>query len=947
MLNEWSIPFVGREEELASISEHLQAWGTRRMIFIAGTGGIGKTRLLNEIALRFSNLPDFQLKIPEIIDFDDDRYQFPGNVGFTMARQLDVEVFEPYFEASRELHIAEERYGDTGIPTVTRKALAVNRIFIENFNAVTAKSRVLLRFDTTDAVFSDDTLSFKYLFDLASQLKNVITLIAGRNAEELYNELGMSLGSDASLITLQPFALADSRTYLQHKQKSLKVTLDTEWVEKLFVLAGGRPILIDMAIEWAQNHRSLEGSESLSLSDLQTLEQQAQSRSENAEIRLADLRRNFATEVVMPTAHLRTHLDRLKLVLAKVYPLDIEGIMQMLDISQHKAEQLLSKANRSVAIKRLPDERIKLHDAVQELINLYVWPQLDSKGEWEQSDSRNAIKYLTNKSEKLFKEMRSLRDNEYKLIGTASPSELMKAYGDRRDKEFEFWALRVERLRRQLQDDISQGLTMFWKDYDLALAESSSFNYRGSLLSTIEPYGDLESPRTDFEGKFLSKSERLRLQEEIALEARYSGMYDRAAFIYEKLLTKIPSDNERYLSVLKGQVNLWVRAGKLQDAMRANERALNLSQNLGLFDWELDFKITTGWVHRLMGKLDMAQRYYNDALRMAMAKDNDMRIALLYNSLAYVHALQHQDRAVSEIERAIVMWQKLVREREGTRFYLGQAYNIAGEICLELEQPEEALVYFELSWNIFNLEEAQNLSQGRQSLEWKSKSRSGRGFAYWQLAQHALSKGDKSAASSHLEAARVDLEWANKHAAPFDAPVILNRLGEVYFLKKNYPETERVWLQSINEARQIGDAFSELHSLSDLARVAFYHSIDEFSTWRDFEVYYKQYIRRRSPVFAILRGLLDTYLGHLALKAGQFDDAKRLYESGLIILAQKGTYGNFNLAGQLEFMETEVLPKTPNEIVRKLGGDLQEIWMKRTQDITALAYFRAWARQAD
>jgi hypothetical protein len=40
---------------------------------------------------------------------------------------------------------------------------------------------------------------------------------------------------------LKPFALSNGLTYLALKQETLKVTLDAEWVEKLFILAGGCP----------------------------------------------------------------------------------------------------------------------------------------------------------------------------------------------------------------------------------------------------------------------------------------------------------------------------------------------------------------------------------------------------------------------------------------------------------------------------------------------------------------------------------------------------------------------------------------------------------------------------------------------------------------------------------------------------------------------------------
>ncbi len=946
MVNKWSVPFINREEELATIQKHLQAWGSRCVIFISGDGGIGKTRLLSEVEQRFSDLERLPLRVPSIMDFDDEQYKVSGNVGFSLARQLDVNVFEPYFEASRELQLAEERWGSADSPLVVRKALAISRLFIENFNEVSNKSRVLLRIDTTDVISNDDTLSLTYMFDLASHLENMVMLIAGRNAEELYDTFGAELGDDAILISLQPFTLSNSRDYLALKQQMLKVTFDIEWMDKLFILAGGLPVLIDLAIEWAQAHRPLPEMENLSLSELEQLQQQAESDDSQAREHLESLQEQFKREIVMPIAQLHSPLDHLKLVLSKVPRLDLEGVMEMLNLNRQEATDLVDKATLSVAIKVLPDERLKLHDVVEELIKEHVWKELDPSGSWEQRDNRRAIDYLTRKSMALLTQVRKLKQHEYQVVDAADPSEVLTAYTERRDKEIDFWSLRTERLRRQLESNVYKGYELFGQDYKLARTESSGITYRSSLLSEIEPYADFEHPSVDINGNCLSEEDRVKVQRDIADEATYSGMYARAAQIYENLLTKIAPDSVDYISTLNGQANLLVRAGKLRDALRVNERALKLSQDIGSEEWKIKSALSIGWVHRLMGHLGAAQQHYNQALLLAMEHDDDERIALIYSQIAYVHALQHQNRALTEIQRAITMWQELVRKQEGNRFHLGLCYNVAGEICLELERPEEALVYFELSWNIFDIEEAHGLSQERQALEWKSKSRSGRGFAYWQLASTALRKEDEQAARNYLSAARDDLEWATEHAAPFDNPLILNRLGETYFLLEKYDQSAKVWQQSMKQARQIGDAFTELHSLSDLARLAFYHSLPKFPRWRDFETYYNRDYRRkyRGLYFEILHGLFHTYLGHLALKGKQIDEAIRLYDSGLSILAPTSTYASFNLAGQLEFMEEEVLPQINPETVREIAGRLQRTWIERTQDITALAYFRKWMR---
>ena len=55
------VPFIGRQKEIERISELTEQWGTRQIICIHGEGGIGKTRLLQEIHNQYSQ-PEHVLK---------------------------------------------------------------------------------------------------------------------------------------------------------------------------------------------------------------------------------------------------------------------------------------------------------------------------------------------------------------------------------------------------------------------------------------------------------------------------------------------------------------------------------------------------------------------------------------------------------------------------------------------------------------------------------------------------------------------------------------------------------------------------------------------------------------------------------------------------------------------------------------------------------------------
>ena len=937
---DWAVPFIGRDNELQLIHEQLLAWQTRRVLFVWGDGGVGKTRLLDEVGKRFDHSAEHIIKILPIIDFDDDKYKLSQNLGFTIAQQLDRHCFEPYLNALSQLYLAEKWAFEEGKPLLAERNGDINQTFIDCFNQASYKQRVVLRIDTTETLQNSTPLT--YLLDMASHLQNVLILVAGRNGKQLYEQYQTPLQEDALLLTLPAFAVADSRDYLECKQSLLKVTLNREWMDKLFFLVGGRPVLIDLAIEWAQAHRTLPWMESLSLAELEKWQQKADAGDEDALLMLGDMQAHFQREVVMPIADLESPLDYLKLVLAKVYPLDRAGIIEMLNLSEEEGDELIEQALDSVAIKRLPDARLKLQDVVQDLVNEHVWPVLDPNRAWERRENRRSIRYLTSKSNALLHQICQGKQLREQNIATVEPSDLLQASSIRRERENEFWILRIERLRRQLTIDVDAGYAQFEEDYQLASRVVPSANGRYGLLSVIEPYAAWGLPAPDMKGNVLREAQQITVLRLLARQMTFAGMYHDSAQIYEELLKIVPPDSEEYIATLYGQANQFARIGKLQQSLQVTERALQVANQLQHATWQIGCTIDKGWVYQLMGDLAQALFYYEAALKLAYQHDHIERIAKIYNNRAYVLVLLNQySQALNEVKQAIRLWEELAQNEERNRFSLAQSYHTAGEIYLELEQASDALPYFEHSLALFEQEEV-------RGSEWKSQARAGRGFAYWQLAWAKQQQQDDQSAQQYLTYALADLKWAAAHASTFNRASVLNRLGEVYFLLKRYAEAEETWQQGLQTAHQIEDALNELHSLANLARLARLHPVQSFATWHDFEHYYtEQYSTRHlAPHSDLMQGLFYSYLGHLALQERQLSDAIRLYQRGLPLLSQQITYAPFNLISQLNLIQNELLPQLPIPLVRQLGNELKQWWLENEHDMIALLHFREWSLYA-
>lgn len=909
------VRFLDRKKELSAIFQYLQDWGTSKFVCIHGPGGIGKTRLMQEIGERFQ-APDFEfpLSICDNIDFDDVHFHTPQNVGNAIAGQLGLDSFWAYLNALNDMQLAEYR----GAPAeyITRSSLEINNTFIDNFNRLSSKKRIVLRFDTTDALRGMKTA--EYILQISVELQNALVLFAGKDADAIFSMLKREVGDDAILMPLNPFDLSVGREYLLEKQEGIPFDLDSEWAEKLIILSDGFPILIDMAFDWVVRDIPIPRMQEIALSDLQRL---AESSAADDQEKLTELRTLFRKELVAPIRRIESDVDRLMLVLAKTNPLDVVGIGALLGMDRRKSQELFELSQSWTTIKVLPGGRIKLHDEVQYMLLKYVWPEIDPGGNREKRNDRRAIDYLTDWINNTTREIRMLRQQAQQARDTGRYAEIVKLFGEQMTKERELWTLSTERLRCTFSLDVQEGYRWFLQDYQGQMRISGSRQYQEDLIAQVEPYTDQ-----------LSREQRLDFQRIRARHLTDDGDYELAAQVYRALLTEIPINNQDYVEALVGRGNLLLRTGDIPSALNDFEEALSISQGLADTGWIAKSLLALGYANHLAGELGKAAECYQDAYRRAIETNDRERQALALNSVAHVYAIQKREQeALGAIEQAIALWKELVAESEEHRFRLGQSYNTAGEIYIELDHPEKSLPHFELAWGIFDRTGSAEVEEAGQSDEWKSRSRSGRGFARWLM-------GD-------LENAQDDLEWAEQRATAGDYPVVLHRLSHVYWDIGEQEKAQAGWRASMDRARQVGDMFTELNSLSDLARIAFEQPVSGFDRWQEFEAWYKDYCDRYShPRFLVLEGLLYTYLGNLALRDRQTEQAIRLYGYGFPLLARAGTFAYFNLGGQLDLIETRVLSMVPAEFVRQIGKALLGAWSLETSYLAAMNYFRRWSQ---
>lgn len=243
------VPFINREEELALIDKLIGEWGTLRMLCIHAPGGIGKTRLLQEVRTRYKSSKQPRLITTDIIDFDDRTLHVAENVGQRIAQMLDEEtaessmqhVFDPHIQSLIDLRKME--MAGVSVERLSQQYIYSDTLFIECFYTIAEQKRIVLCVDTTDALKETDF--WDYLIRMAGQLKNTLILLAGRNAKDIGKFLQSALGEGVVRIReLPPLLEKAGEAYLLQKLQLLHTELDPEskLTKKLLLLSGGNPI---------------------------------------------------------------------------------------------------------------------------------------------------------------------------------------------------------------------------------------------------------------------------------------------------------------------------------------------------------------------------------------------------------------------------------------------------------------------------------------------------------------------------------------------------------------------------------------------------------------------------------------------------------------------------------------------------------------------------------
>ncbi len=761
------IPFIDREKELILVDQVIHARNVRYIIGVQADGGVGKTRLLQEIQHRYRNTAigrELNLCVTDILDFDDRANLIPQNVGRRIAQMLGVQFFKPYLRGL----LNYQQYEKAGVHYARLQEVEKdnNEVFVKCINEATRQRRAIMLVDTTEKL----QLNVGYLFDWIQQSKNIVWILVGRDNSALLRWISSNQSDEIRFLELKDLSPESSAQYLEIKQQSLHITLAPDLADNLLLLAQGRPILIDLAVEWLARNIPLPWLKEYDATQL-------------IHLSVDEKQQEFECQLVLSIADMRRRMDRLILAMAYIhYPFSTELVSCLLHLSLMDAESLFKDAKTYVFVKQLSDGQITLHDEMRRMVEKYVWPEIDPDDERRREYSEIFITYAMQKEQSLRAQIAQLQPSpEVQVLQTQDAETELTNSLYCQTLERELGVVQESLLQHTVFVDIAQGIETFARLFDEA-TRIYNFDRRELFYRQMLAYV-FDAITLDLQYTFYSR--KIRYLNDV-------GQFDEAQMLATMLLARELKIGQR-LDLLTLSGRSYELAHSLLDALKQYEKALGICEcypdELG--QWKGQMLSNLGRVTREMRRVDDAFKYYKQALFVA---EKPEQIAAILNSMGYVWSIQGRYRGALEYcNKALSIYKELQQQRAiGTTLTtIGEVYRNQGHYPQAIDQYDQAQRYFERE----------------NDLIWLARLRSFRGAVY--------------RLQSRFPEAEHDLNESLRCKIKAIQPWTYHVLGCVYWNQQKWDDAETQFRISDQLALEIHDVRSQVNNLVGYAELYF------------------------------------------------------------------------------------------------------------------------------
>jgi tetratricopeptide (TPR) repeat protein len=722
---------IGRDEYIKAIRAAIADTGGRsHVLYFFGPGGIGKTRLLEELAAIRETWTGAPFRCTGIIDLYHADYHSPGGLRMAIADGLDPD--NTYFQHYRALRDEFEGRRQEGASSRELEDLRgqFDTIFQEEYALLAGQQRLVLRFDTLELlqyesdlvqqicqVQDADTAIKTWLVKQICHFPNTVTLFAGRPHARIQDDVQRILSGAGRIfksIELAAFTQDETQRYLHSMCESRPdlAMLKPEVREQIYQITRGRPIYLALLIDLMLHKKELSHVFPITTGAVRKIDEELI----GAQLfeRLIGLS-DAAGQIIRFLIYARKGLDA--------------GLMCHLDdsLSAEQVEELLAQARGFAIVKVRPDTtQLFLHDEVYDLCDRYFRDDLRYGGEFT-----------------------SIAEYYRQRLAQAASSE------QRED-------LMIALLYYELQIDVRTGYYSsyaLWnedaiKHYELGL----DMRLRNEMLRFVERYTNPKSPfysrrvasridhaaidrdgavrwvkrylvRGDFE-KARQVADALRACQEPAFDweqvddllykadllhtwgevlAHVGAPQEQSRALLEQAIKILESDDEReehqswrstrILGRAHNTLGYFYRTrGRYGLAWQEYKRALRYFKQASILDELANTQNNLAFLLALLGRANLAQHHIDQALEIRRRIGHSYPIALSHNTRGLIYVLQnHPEWGVNECEEGLQICEELQEQRgigltcNGLGFALRK---LGDQWKLGVTTPREAEGYF-------------------------------------------------------------------------------------------------------------------------------------------------------------------------------------------------------------------------------------------------------------
>lgn len=666
-------PLVGREAELARLNRYLHARGERHFVYYWADGGLGKTRLLEELERKVQEAgPRFYFS--GIIDLYHTDTHSNSDVEQAIVQGFDPEGhWFPRYRSERSQYTRiRERGADPD--ELERRRQLLSGFFVEECNRMAQEAhKLVLCFDTIELLQYESSVVEErarldeinarlkpWLLHTLPQLHNVLVVFAGRPKPSSPDDASVNLharllrdmetafgGEDShwEAIELKPFALNETEAFICALSGAREL-IPTATVPLVHRLTEGRPIFLHLVVDLI-GQLSPQPARILALFDRWA----ALAQADDSDARLQDARQQVQEAILSSLQNdagdLSGYFARLALMPKGI---DADILQDVFGMMPPEAQRFLDRIRPLSFVKQhkgrggAQPERFFLHDEMYRLLTsptLIPHIRVEERG----MAARLATGYY---ARRIAQTMQRLGQQQDAIEAARVRRQLQQ--------------LQIEQLYYLLVQDVRAGYQKFRELSDQAHRERQ-VGFSMQLLDEFLRFYNAPSRRRLFAMADISSEQVTRENALLWLERfHWWASYKRAIEFAEKLMND-PDQfyiREADLAIWGNLYAFWVRdwtilygyeASKIERARPILEalRQQEASDREGLLA-RARLATSIGYMLHQGGLLDSAEPYYVEAKTAftALSSHHD-ELAMLLNNMAYLYATRGEKTMASSL----------------------------------------------------------------------------------------------------------------------------------------------------------------------------------------------------------------------------------------------------------------------------------------------------------